>query len=81
MDLSGLGLMLLGIGLLLCMRDHASVQRELQRWLFRVNYPRLSRRYPRIADGWGTLSARTAFVMGIVIGTAAIVGGAIIAFN
>jgi len=81
MDPDGLLLMAMGIGVLLCMRDFVAVTREMQPWLFRVNYPRISRRFPRLPDRVGVLSAWMAVAMGTVLGMAAVVGGAIIALR
>lgn len=71
--------MALGIGVLLCMRDFVAVTREMQPWLFRMNFPGASRRYPKLPARWGVVSVWTSIAMGMVLGVAAIVGGAIIA--
>jgi hypothetical protein len=78
--LSGLFMMLLGVGALLCMRDYCSVEREVEPKLFRFNFPGLARRFPNLPDAYGIAAARAAVVMGLVVGVGAIVGGAIIAF-
>lgn len=79
MEPRGLLLMALGIGVLLCTRDFVAVTREMQPWLFRVNFPRTSQRYPKLPVRWGAISAWMSIAMGTVLGVAAIVGGAIIA--
>jgi len=81
MDTNGLLMIALGIGVLLCLRDFVAVTRELQPWLFRTNYPRISRRYATLPNRWGVLSTRMAIAMGWIVGVGAIVGGAIIAFG
>lgn len=80
MHLSGLLLMLLGVGVLACLRDYVSVARDVEPKLFRLNFPGLARRFPTFADSYGIAAARAAIAIGIIVGAFAIVSGAIIAF-
>jgi len=80
-DPYGLLMMLLGVGVLWCMRDHASVQRQIEPKLFRLNHPRLARKLPTLPDAFGIASARTTIVIGLVVGVGAIAGGTIIAIG
>lgn len=78
MDPRGLVLMLLGIALLSCVRDAASIAREIQPKLFRFNYPRISRWLPRLPDYLGIFTAGSAIVIGTALGVGAIVVGLIV---
>ena len=77
MDLRGLILILLGVALLVCVRDAASVAREIEPKLFRFNFPGIARRLPRLPDYLGVFSSYSAIALGTVLGVGAIVGGAI----
>lgn len=80
MDLRGLILILLGVALLVCVRDAASVAREIQPKLFRFNYPRTSRWLPKLPDYLGAFSSYSAIALETVLGVGAIVGGAMLLF-
>jgi hypothetical protein len=62
------------------MREAASVHREIQPKLFRLNYPRISRRFPSLSNSVGVFSARSVLLGGTLVGTGAIICGAIVAF-
>ena len=62
----------------MCVRDAASVAREIQPKLFRFNYPRISRRLPKLPGYVGVFSFYSAIVLGTCLGAGAIVTGAIL---
>ena len=70
-DPRGLILIVLGVALLLCMRDAASVHHETEPKLFRLNHPRTSRRFPSLPNFLGVVSARLVFLVGTLVGTGA----------
>jgi len=80
MHFSGLLMILLGVGVLVCLRDYVCVLRGVEPKLFRLNFPGHARRFPTLGYSYGIAAGKAAIAMGIIIGVGAIVGGALITF-
>jgi hypothetical protein len=70
-------LILAGVALFATVGASFSVQREVEPELFRRNFPGLARRHPRLAEGWGRAYAWIGTIVGVLLGTAAIVYGVV----
>lgn len=72
MNFSSVLLIALGAGILLTVRSYADVKRDLEPKLFRLNFPRLARRFPGLPDLIGRGASKGAIVIGTAFGIATI---------